>query len=666
MKKQTPGLTIALAGQPNVGKSTVYNYLTGEAQYVSNWPGKTSESRMGSIHFHGEDLRLVDLPGTYSLTANSIEEQIARQYIIEEKPDVLLVILDAVTLERNLYLVAELLCLPVPLVLAVNRIDLAASQGIQIDPVKLQSALRVPVVELVAQQGKGIESALSAALQAAKQKDSWQPNHPAIRPDHQTVLSELETMIEKLVPAPYPADWVALKLLEGDQLITDKMKALMGADWDQVHALLLQHDDAFFAVAGGRYEWIARMVEAAVTRPKAGMLTRTDKIDRYATHSVWGVLILILVMAALFGFTFAAGIPLQTWLEIHLVQGFGAWMASLLAAAPPWLESLVVKGLIGGVGTVLTLLPILILFFFGMGLLEDSGYMARAAFVTDRLMHTFGLHGKSFLPLSFSVGCNVPAVMESRVIEDPKARLITILLTPFIPCFPRLSVIVVLAPIFFGKDAFLISILLFSLPIILLAVSGKVLHEVLQKGQHNAFIMELPLYQTPKLGAILKSLWGRIVDFLHGAATIILFVSVGLWALSYFPGGEIGSSYLALWGQRLDPLSRFMGLDWQMSVALITSMLRSENTLSTLSVLYGVGPQLNLSQAVGAHLVPAAGLAFLAMQILFIPCIATIATIRTETKSWGWTIGYVVMRLLTALGIGALIFQFCRLIQWGV
>jgi ferrous iron transport protein B len=659
-------MTIALAGQPNVGKSTVYNHLTGEAQYVSNWPGKTSESRMGSIQFQGEDIRLVDLPGTYSLSANSVEEQIARQYIIEEKPDALVVVLDAVTLERNLYLAAELLSLPVPLVLAINRIDLAASQGIHIETEKLEAALHVPVVELIAQQGKGIEKALSAAVQTARHPEIWQPNRPAIRPDHQAVLSEVEKLIEKQVPAPYPADWVALKLLEGDKLITEKVKAAMGAGWEQVHALLLQHDDAFFAVASGRYEWISHLVEAAVTRPKAGMLTKTDKIDRYATDSLWGVAILILVMAALFGFTFAIGIPLQTWLETHLVQGFGAWVASLMAAAPPWLESLVVKGLIGGVGTVLTLLPILILFFFGMGLLEDSGYMARAAFVTDRLMHAFGLHGKSFLPLSFSVGCNVPAVMESRVIEDPKARLITILLTPFIPCFPRLSVIVVLAPIFFGKDAFLISILLFSLPLILLAASGKVLHEVLQKGQHNAFIMELPLYQMPKPGAIFKSLWGRIVDFLHGAATIILFVSVGLWALSYFPGGEIGSSYLALWGQRLDPLSHVLGLDWQMSVALITSMLRSENTLSTLSVLYGVGPQLSLSQAVGSHLMPAAGLAFLAMQILFIPCIATIAAIRTETKSWGWTIGYVVIRLLTSLGVGALIFQFCRLIQLGV
>jgi ferrous iron transport protein B len=256
--------------------------------------------------------------------------------------------------------------------------------------------------------------------------------------------------------------------------------------------------------------------------------------------------------------------------------------------------------------------------------------------------------------------------MESRIIDEPKARLITILLTPFVPCFPRLSVVVVLAPIFFGQNAFLFSLMLVGLPLLFLVLYGKIMHEVLQKGEHNAFIMELPLYQPPRPKAILKSVRGRIIDFLKGAGTIILVVSIGLWALSYFPGGEIKTSYLSRLGHWFDPLSGITGLDWQMAVALVTSLLRSENTLSTLSVLYGVGADRTLSEAIAATLSPASGLAFLAMQIMFVPCIATIAAIFTETRSWLRTLWYVVLRLLTAVGIGALIYQVCRLLQWGV
>lgn len=665
MSEPSPAFTIALAGQPNVGKSTVYNFLTGEAQYVSNWPGKTSETRAGTFEFEGDLIRLVDLPGTYSLSANSVEEQIAREYIIEQRPDVLLVILDAVTLERNLYLVAELLHLPVKLVLGINRMDLAAGQGMHIEPQVLEAALHVPVVPLVAQHGEGIREAVAAAVRLARSPQSWQPNRPVIRADHQQVLAAVEDLIRGHVPAHYPPGWIAMKLLEGDRVVTDTMKARLGAAWAPVHDLLVQHDDAFLAVAGGRYDWIARMVRAAVVRPRSGEVSQTDRIDHIATHPFWGVVILLAVMAALFGLTFALGVPLQGWLEQHIVQAAAAAVPALLRGAPDWLVSLAAHGIIGGVGTVLTLLPILVLFFAGMGVLEDSGYMARAAFVMDRWMHPFGLHGKSFLPLSFGVGCNVPAVMESRIIEEPSARRITILLTPFVPCFPRLSVVVLLAPIFFGAKALAYSLLLFSLPLIFIALYGKIFHELFQKGKHNAFIMELPLYQKPSARAILKSVGARVVDFLQGASTIILVVSVAMWALSYFPGGQIESSYLALWGRKLAPLSRLLGMDWQMAVALITSMLRSENTLSTLSVLYGAGAQHGLAAALAGQIAPAAGLAFLSMQVLFVPCVATLAAVRTESKSWGWMFAYVALRLATALAVGVLVYQTGRLLGWG-
>ncbi len=664
---QKPALTIALAGQPNVGKSTIYNLLTGESQYVSNWPGKTSECQSGHFDFQGERISLVDLPGTYSLSASSDEERIAREFIIENRPDVLLVILDAVTLERNLYLVAELLSLSVPLVLVINRMDLAASQGIHIEPKVLEAAIRVPVVPLIAQRGEGMQAAVAAAIQAARNRAEFQPNRPVIREDHQQVLDKLVQMIQEQVPQPYPADWMALKLLEGDRVVTETMKERLGDDWDQVHALLIQHDDAFLAVAGGRYDWIERMVRAAVIRPKSGQVTVTDRIDRFATHPVWGVLILITVMAGLFGLTFSMGIPLQVWLEKWVIQEAAEDVSALLAGSPGWLVGLITNGIISGVGTVLTLLPILILFFICMGLLEDLGYMTRAAFVMDRWMHPLGLHGKSFLPLSLGIGCNVPAVMESRIIEEPKARLITILLTPLVPCFPRLSVVVLLAPIFFGQRAFVYSLLLFSLPLLFLVLFGKVFHELLQGGKHNAFIMELPLYQAPHLAPILKSVGLRMIDFLKGAGSVILFLSVGLWALSYFPGGEINSSYLAVLGHKLDLLGNLTGLDWRLTAALMTSMLRSENTLTTLAILFGTGQHLfGLSDTLTGQVAPAAGLAFLALQLLFVPCIATVAAIRNESKSWIWSLGYVGLRLVTSVAVGILIYQVCRLLGWGV
>jgi ferrous iron transport protein B len=665
--EQNSTLTIALAGQPNVGKSTIYNLLTGESQYVSNWPGKTSECQAGYFNFQGEMIRLVDLPGAYSLSSSTEEERIAREFIIENHPDVLLVILDAASLERNLYLVAELLGLSVPLVLAINRMDLAAAQGIHIEPKVLEAAIRVPVVPLIAQRGEGIQEAIAIAIQTAHEPDACQPNRPVIRQDHQEVLQKLEQMIRLQVPAPYPSDWVAMKLLEGDRIVTDTIKERLGKDWEQVHALLIQHDDAFLAVASGRYDWIERMVRAAVIRPKSGQLTVTDRIDHFTTHPVWGILILIAVMAGLFGLTFSLGIPLQEWLEKWVVQASAEGVTALMVESPPWLVGLITKGIISGVGTVLTLLPILILFFICMGILEDLGYMARAAFVMDNLMHPLGLHGKSFLPFSLGIGCNVPAVMESRIIEEPKARLITILLTPLIPCFPRLSVVALLAPIFFGRRAFEFSLLVFSFPLLFLVIYGRVFHELFQGGKHNAFIMELPLYQSPHLKAILKSVGQRIVDFLKGAGSIILFVSIGLWALSYFPGEEINSSYLAQLGHILDPLSNFIGLDWRLAVALITSMLRSENTITTLAVLYGAGQhQFSLSDALSGQLVPAAGLAFLAMQVLFVPCIATVAAIHNESKSWLSSLGYVGLRLATSIGVGVMIYQGCKLLHWGV
>jgi ferrous iron transport protein B len=658
---EEPSITVALAGQPNVGKSVVFNALTGLSQHVANWPGKTSEPRLGAYRRNGELVRIVDLPGAYSLTANSAEERIARDYIIRERPDVVALIADATALERNLYLLAELLHLPVPVVLGLNMLDVAEQQGIQIEPHVLEAALGLPVVPMVATKNRGVRELLEAAARVSSQPASYLPKRPEIREDHRAVLAETERLIAGRTPEPYPPGWVALKLLEGDAEITAAMRERMGENWEQVHSILRRHEDAVLAVAGGRYEWIGRMVRAAITRPRTGQVSLTERLDRLATHPLWGLAILFALLGLAFALTYAIGTPLQELLDRHLVQGGAEWARRSLAAGSPWLAGLLADGVIAGVGLVLTFLPILLVFFVVLAVLEEVGYIARAAYVTDRFMHLMGLHGKSFLPLFLGFGCNVPAVMASRTIDSAKARLLTILLAPFVPCPARMTVVVVLAPVFFGPSAAWAAVGLMGLSLATLALVGWALHELWLGGEHTAFIMELPLYHAPDLRSIALSVRDRMVDFLKVAGSIILIVSVALWATLALPTGDVETSYLASLGRLVAPVGALMGLDWQMMVALLTSFVRKENVIATLGVLYGSGHEgAGLAQALRATLTPAAALAFLAVQMVFVPCVATVAAIRQETKSWRWTALSIALPLVLSLVLGLTIYHAAR------
>ncbi|MGD9049815.1 MAG: ferrous iron transport protein B, partial [Anaerolineae bacterium] len=394
-------LTVALAGQPNVGKSTVFNLLTGLSQHVGNWPGKTVEQKTGTYRFNGTTIHLVDLPGTYSLTANSAEEVIARDYIIKERPDVVVAVVNAASLERNLYLVAELLPLPTQVVVGLNMVDVAAGEGMSIEPKVLQAALGVPVVPMIAAKNQGLHEMVEIVDRLARNEIDYRPSVPEIRDDHRQVLDEIHNLVQDHVPAPYPSDWIALKLLEGDSEITAMMRdeCLPADHWQQVHEILMEHEDAVLAVASGRYDWVGRMIRAAVTRPRTGQITLTERLDRWATHPLWGLLILAGILAIVFGLTFAIGTPLQRLLDTYVVGTLSTLASEWLASAPAWLQGLVVDGAIAGAGTVITFLPILVIFFAVLALLEDMGYMARAAYVMDRFMHLMGLHGKSFMPL---------------------------------------------------------------------------------------------------------------------------------------------------------------------------------------------------------------------------------------------------------------------------
>ena len=658
-------LTVALAGQPNVGKSTVFNLLTGLSQHVGNWPGKTVEQKTGTYRHGGLTIHLVDLPGTYSLTANSQEEVIARDYIIKERPDVVVAVVNAASLERNLYLVSELLPLQSRVVVGLNMVDVAAGEGMKIEPQVLEAALGVPVVPMVAAKNQGVRELMDTVDRLTRGEISYEPNVPEIRADHRDVLDEICALVTGWVPAPYPADWMALKLLEGDSEITAMMRdqCLPVEQWDLVHEILMEHEDAVLAVASGRYEWVGRMIRAAVTRPRTGQITLTERLDRYATHPLWGVLILAAILGVVFWLTFAVGTPLQNALDVYVIGGLAEIASGLLAGLPSWVSGLVVDGIIAGAGTVVTFLPILVIFFAVLALLEDVGYMARAAYVMDRFMHLMGLHGRSFIPLFLGFGCNVPAVVGTRIIDSRRARLLTILLAPMVPCAARMAVIVFLAPIFFGRMATLVAWGLIGMSLIVLAVVGVLINKWVLKGELAAFIMELPLYHRPNPRSIGIQVWQNSSEFLKKAGSLILVMSVVIWIFSTLPNGEIQTSYLAGLGKALAPVGALMGLPWEMVVALLASLVAKENSIATLGILFGSGESAaGLQAALAGVLTPAAALAFLVVQILFIPCIATVAVIRQETKSWGWTAFSVGLLLIISLSGGIGVYQLARVL----
>jgi ferrous iron transport protein B len=402
------------------------------------------------------------------------------------------------------------------------------------------------------------------------------------------------------------------------------------------------------------------MVRAAVVKPKSGQITLTDQLDRWATHPFWGVAILAGILGLTFWLTYAVGAPLQQWIDRYLVHAAAAWATLGLSTAPIWLRGLVVDGIINGVGTVVSFFPILVIFFTVLGTLEDVGYMSRGAYVMDRFMHLMGLHGKSFLPLFLGFGCNVPAVMGSRVIESERSRRLTILLAPLVPCTGRMAVVAYLAPAFFSTPT-LVSWGLLTVNLVVLAFTGWAVNR-LTKGEHVAFIMELPLYHLPNLRTILLLTWHRLVSFLQKAGTVILVVSVVVWILSTLPNGNIDNSVLANFGRSLEPVGKWMGLDWRMIVALLSGFVAKENSIATLGVLFGSNNEARLATTLRAALTPASALAFLVVQMLFIPCVATVAAMKQETNSWLWVVLSIAFLLVVSLLGGIATYQVASLL----
>ncbi|MCX7966142.1 MAG: ferrous iron transport protein B [Syntrophorhabdaceae bacterium] len=653
-KKKT--ILVALAGQPNVGKSTVFNVLTGLSQHVGNWPGKTVEKKEG-FHISGDvEIKIVDLPGTYSLGAYSEEEKVARDFIIQEHPDVVVLIANATVLERSLYLLSELLFMESPIIVAVNMLDVAEKNGIQIDIDALRESLGIPVIPMIATKNKGIKELVNSIIDLSEGKLEYKPKLPKISKDHEDIFLKIKELVKENIPMSYTEEWIATKLMEGDPEITEDMKHVLPDEkWGGIQSLLISHEDALRAVVGGRYDWIEKATRASIKRFKRGEVLITDKIDHILTRPLFGIPILLAIFAFIFILTYKVGFPVQKYLEYQLSL-MGEWVSMALINEPWWLKGVIIKGIIGGVGSVLTLIPILAIFFFSMALLENIGYMARAAFVMDRFMHIVGLHGKSFLPICLGFGCNVPSIMGARIVESKKARLLTIFLTPFVPCTARLAAMTFISAAIFGQKALYVSWSLITINILVLGISGMIANRFFLRDEPVPFIMELPLYHKPNLKTIFIAVWSRLFAFIKKAGTVILIFSVFMWIFSNIPEGNMEHSMISWLGKILEPIGNLVGLNWKMIVALISSIVAKENAVATLSILYNVGED-GLVNVLPEIINRASALSFLVILMLFIPCVPTITVMKQELGSWRWFFASLITMFLSAFSLGYLAYR---------
>jgi len=603
-------ITLALAGNPNVGKSSIFNALTGSRQHVGNWPGKTVEKKEGRLRVNGRDVTIVDLPGAYSLTAYSIEEIITRDFIINEQPTAVIAVVDASNLERNLYLVAQLLELERPIILALNMSDLAAEKGLNINAAELSARLGdIPVIPVVGNRSKGLEE-----LKAAIDQLISQPAAAVVPSPYDDLLQgEIEALKAKItanegLTAVYHPHWLAVKLLEEDSAVLAAVQSRQNGTADLVAAaraaqeriLLATGEDAETLIVDQRYNFIGTVVGAAVQRPSQAVRTFSDKIDAVVTHRFWGLPIFLLMIWLVFQFTANVSAPFLDWVDGFMNETVYSWGGRFMEAVGlggTWVAALVTDGAIAGVGGVLVFVPVLFFLYFALAILEDSGYMARAAFVMDRVMRWMGLHGKSFLPMIVGFGCTVPAVYATRALEHEKDRRLTAFLATFMSCGARLPVYVIFGAAFFGAAAGNLIFGLYVLGIGVALATGLVLKHTVYKGQPLApFIMELPPYRVPRPRDVWRQMWDRTKGFIIKAGTVILVVSMVLWLLMAIPlRSDAGSfndvaaedSLFGAVSEAIAPVFAPAGFgSWQMSSSLMTGLLAKELIVSAMNQIY--------------------------------------------------------------------------------
>lgn len=665
----------ALAGNQNCGKTTLFNCLTGSNQHVGNFPGVTVEKKEGAVR-GVKDAVLVDLPGIYSLSPYTSEEVVSRDFILKEHPAAIINIVDATNIERNLYLTLQLMELGIPMVIALNMMDEVRASGNTIHVEKLSQQLGLPVVPISASKNEGISELLRQVMETVEK------GVPAPHPDfcqgevHRAIHSIAHIIEDHAQKAGYPARFAATKLVEGDDPILQDLQ-LDPADLHIIEHIVenMEHDldtDREAALADMRYQYIEQLcAQCVVKHQETREQLRSERIDRVLTHRIWGIPLFLGIMLVVFWLTFSVlGAPLQGLLESG-IDAFTAWLGGALAAAgvSPILTSLLLDGVCAGVGSVLSFLPIIVLLFFFLSLLEDSGYMARVAFVMDKLLRKIGLSGRSFVPMLIGFGCSVPAIMATRTLSSDRDRKMTILLTPFMSCSAKLPIYGMITAAFFPQHGGLVMFALYLLGILVAILSGLLMKNTLFSGNPVPFVMELPAYRLPSARTVLLHMWEKAKDFLHKAFTIIFLASILIWFLQSFSWQLVmvedsAQSILASIGSLLAPLFAPLGFaDWRASTALITGFTAKESVVSTLSILTGAGTAAELSAVLHGIFTPVSALSFLAFTILYMPCVAAFAAARRELGSFWqacltslYQTGAAYLAALVIYQVGSLIF----------
>jgi len=721
-------ITVALAGNPNSGKSTIFNNLTGTRQKVGNWPGVTVEKKEGHVTTNGYRLTIVDLPGTYSLTAYTIEEIVARNFVLDERPDVVVDIIDASNLERNLYLATQLRELDTKVIFVLNMADLAGQRGAKIDGDKLSELLDVPVVFTVGNRNKGTQDLLRTIVSVAE-ADIELPRTRRVYygKEIEKAIGELSEVIREKAGGklPYNIRWIAIKLLEKDRIVKDRILQAAGpegnviigeAEKERERLREFFDEEPEIVLTDHRYGFVAGIIKEALKTVSRERVDVSRQIDQILTNRLLGLPIFVFFIWAMFQLTFSLGAYPMSWIDAGvgwLGLAVGAWLPEGV------LQDLIVDGMIAGVGSVIIFLPNILILFFCIALFEDTGYMARAAFLMDKVMHLIGLHGKSFIPLLMGFGCNAPAIMATRTLESEKDRILTILINPLMSCSARLPVYILLAGTFFGARAGNAIFSIYALGIVLAILVGRLFRSTVLTGKVAPFVMELPPYRAPMFKGLVIHMWDRSKIFLKKMGGVILIGSVVVWFLSAFPQEiqfsrdyetelasmsvqyqaliaqaqgsrreelvreskealsaletqrakeKVEKSYVGRLGKLLTPVFSPVGMDWRGSVAVLTGFVAKEIVVSTMGVLYAVGPdeeekgEALKSALKKSGMTPLSAYAMMAFVLIYIPCLATVAVIRRETNSWKWTLFSITYSTCLAWLVAFIIYQGGKLI----
>jgi len=693
-------LVVALAGNPNSGKTSVFNMLAGARQHVGNYPGVTVEQKYGLCKYGDYEISFVDLPGTYSLTAYSEEELVARNFIVEQRPDVVVDVVDASNIERNLYLATQLIEIGVPLVLAFNMSDIAERKGMRFDRDQLCRLLDAPIVYTVGNKGQGRIELLDAIVETAERHGA--DRHPHIVHYGSEIEEELEKISavvadrEPAVAAQHNPRWVALKLLEQDSQVTRKITS------PDVHAVVARStahlrqmfgDEPEIIIADRRYGFIAGACRETIKVSGASRRDASDKVDAIVTNHILGLPVFLLLMYLVFLLTFKVGEYPMAWLERFFAWGGAAIGGLWPAETAGWLRSLLIDGVIGGVGGVIVFLPNILLLFAAIALLEDSGYMARAAFIMDRIMHKIGLHGKSFIPMLIGFGCSVPAIMATRILENRRSRFTTIMVIPLMSCGARLTIYMLIIPAFFAdrvllrtglftiRTRALVLWLIYLIGIGLAIICAKLLRLTLFRGDTTPFVMELPPYRMPTLKSIGIHMWQRGWMYLRKAGTIILGISIVLWLAMSYPRppadslvgldarqlrqAELKYSVVGRLGRAMEPVIAPLGFDWKIGTALVGAMAAKEVFVSQLGIVYAVGEgegSQTLRQHLQADYTPLQGFCVMLFCLISAPCVATLTVTSRETGSWRWALFQFISLTAVAYVVTFSVFQIGSLL----